>query len=77
MKLHEVFQPVLPIEIWEKLLDLLDRESLLSFQDVCLEWRKIVLAYIMSGRLGSRALVSYCDFISKTGALKGDIFQGS
>ncbi len=49
--------PIFPLEIWEKIFDFLDSESLLSFQKVCTEWRNLILSYIMNGRLGNRAMV--------------------
>ena len=55
-KMHVSF--TLPAEIWEKILDLLDTNSLLSFQHTCHQWRNIILEYVMRGRLRNRALVS-------------------
>ncbi|XP_059091699.1 uncharacterized protein LOC131887181 isoform X2 [Tigriopus californicus] len=46
----------LPREIWEKILDSLDTHGLQQAQNTCASWREIVLAYIMNGRLGNRAL---------------------
>jgi len=48
---------LLPYELWEKLLDDLDRESLVSLQRSCHFLKEIVVTYIYSGRLGNRALV--------------------
>ena len=48
----------LPSELWEFILDYLDRKSLLQCQHTCHAWRTIVLAYVMSGRLKNRAFVS-------------------
>jgi len=45
----------LPSELWEFILDYLDRKSLLQCQHTCHAWRTIVLAYVMSGRLKNRA----------------------
>ena len=51
--------PHLPYEVWEMILDLLDKtEDLLAFQRVCNEWKEVLLSYVMDGRLKSRALVS-------------------
>ena len=51
--------PHLPYEVWEMILDLLDKtEDLLAFQRVCTDWREVLLSYVMDGRLKSRALVS-------------------
>ncbi|XP_059091700.1 uncharacterized protein LOC131887181 isoform X3 [Tigriopus californicus] len=47
----------LPREIWEKILDSLDTHGLQQAQNTCASWREIVLAYIMNGRLGNRALM--------------------
>ncbi|XP_059091697.1 uncharacterized protein LOC131887181 isoform X1 [Tigriopus californicus] len=47
----------LPREIWEKILDSLDTHGLQQAQNTCASWREIVLAYIMNGRLGNRALL--------------------
>ena len=51
--------PYIPTEVWERILDLLDSQSLLNFQNVCQEWYHITIQYVMSGRLKNRALVSY------------------
>ena len=48
----------LPSELWEFILDYLDRKSLLQCQHTCHAWRTIVLEYVMSGRLKNRAFVS-------------------
>ena len=51
--------PHLPYEVWEMILDLLDKtEDLLAFQRVCNEWKEVQFSYVMDGRLKSRALVS-------------------
>ena len=50
--------PYLPMEIWEDILDLFDRSSLLNFQNVCRNWYDVLIQYVMNGRLKSRALVS-------------------
>jgi len=50
--------PHLPYEVWEMILDLLDKtEDLLAFQRVCNEWKEVLLSYVMDGRLKSRALL--------------------
>ena len=56
--------PSIPTEIWEYILDLLDRDGLLSFQQVCNTWYEISMKYVMSGRLKNRALVSQINFRS-------------
>ena len=48
---------IVPIEIWDIILDFLDTKSLLNFQHTCHTWRNIILDYAMRGRLRSRALV--------------------
>ena len=50
--------PKLPFEIWETILDLLARQDLLSFQNVCQEWHDVVIQYVLNGRLMNRAVVS-------------------
>jgi len=51
--------PHLPYEVWEMILDLLDKtEDLLAFQRVCNEWKEVLLSYVMDGRLKSRALAA-------------------
>ena len=47
----------LPPEIWEIVLDHMDRRSLLNTQHVCRHWRNEVLNYAMNGRLKNRAFV--------------------
>ena len=48
----------IPFEIWETILDTLDRQDLLNFQNVCQEWYDVLIRYVMSGRLKNRAVVS-------------------
>ena len=48
----------IPFEIWETILDILDRQDLLNFQNVCQEWYDVSIRYVMSGRLKNRAVVS-------------------
>lgn len=50
--------PRLPLEVWERILDLVDAEGLEALQNSCTEFRDVVVAYVMSGRLGRRARVS-------------------
>ena len=50
--------PKIPFEIWETILDLFQRQDLLSFQKVCQEWHDVVVQYVLSGRLMNRAVVS-------------------
>lgn len=57
MTKYEKSGPRFPVEIWEKIFDLLDSKSLQNVQKTCQEWRDLVLGYIMSGRLGNRAMV--------------------
>ena len=55
LKMHISF--TFPPELWEKILDHLDTNSLLNFQHTCQSWRSTILDYIMRGRLKNRALV--------------------
>ena len=54
---------IVPIEIWDIILDFLDTKSLLNFQHTCHTWRNIILDYVMRGRLRSRALVRNITFL--------------
>ncbi len=42
MKMRVKFDPSLPPEIWEKILDFFETETIINFQRVCHEWRQIV-----------------------------------
>ena len=57
MKTNESVLNRFPVEIWERIFDLLDSKSLQSVQKVCPHWKSLVLGYVMNGRLGNRALV--------------------
>ena len=48
---------MIPYEIWELILDSLQRQDLLNFQNVCLDWYDVAIRYVMSGRLRNRAVV--------------------
>lgn len=48
----------IPAEIWEFILDFLDRKSLLQCQHTCHVWRQRVIEYVMTGKLKNRAFVS-------------------
>ena len=50
---------LLPLELWEKILDLVDSQGLFGLQESCRTLKDIVLSYILNGRLKHRALVSY------------------
>ena len=39
--------PKIPIEIWETILDLLQQQDLISFQNVCQEWHDVVIQYVL------------------------------
>ena len=49
----------LPQEIWEKILDLLDTDSLLNLQASCRCFASAVVSYACRGRLKERALVGH------------------
>jgi hypothetical protein len=48
----------IPAEIGEHMLDLLDTNGLLKFQQVCRYWYDVSIQYVLNGRLKNRALVS-------------------
>ena len=48
---------LLPPELWEKILDEVDAEGLVSAQSASQAWNRVVIAYVASGRVRNRAHV--------------------